>query len=107
MSPRTASWLVAAMCAAVLALPGTGRAATHTIRIEGMQYVPATLTVRRGDRVVWENRDVVPHTATAKGKFDSGHIASGRSWGHAIKKAGRYEYVCTFHPGMKASLVVQ
>ena len=26
---------------------------------------------------------------------------------HAMKKAGRHEYVCTFHPGMKAVVVVQ
>ena len=107
MSPRTASWLASAACAVALVLPGLGQAATHTIRIEGMQYVPATLKVRRGDRVVWDNRDVVPHTATAKGKFDSGHIAMGKSWSHVMGKAGRFEYVCTFHPGMKASLVVQ
>ena len=107
MRPRTGRWLSAAACAAALALPGTGQAATHTIRIEGMQYVPSTLTVRRGDRVVWDNRDVVPHTATAKGKFDSGNIATGRSWSHVMGKAGRFDYVCTFHPGMKASLVVQ
>lgn len=108
MSPRTAGRaLVAAGLAAALALPGIGRAATHTIRIEGMQYVPATLTVKRGDKVVWDNKDVVPHTATAKGVFDSGHIAVDRSWSQVMKKAGRYDYVCTFHPGMKAVLVVQ
>jgi plastocyanin len=107
MNPRTARLLVAAGLGAALALPGLARAATHTIRIEGMRYVPATLTIKRGDKVVWDNKDVVPHTATAKGAFDSGHIAAQRSWSHVMKKAGRYEYVCTFHPGMKAVLVVQ
>jgi plastocyanin len=99
--------LLASGLAAACALPGPCAAATHTVKIEGMRFVPATLTVRRGDRVTWQNRDVVPHTATAKGRFDSGNIAAGTNWSRAMKKAGRYEYVCTFHPGMKAVVVVQ
>lgn len=81
--------------------------ATHTVTIEGMKFVPDTLTVKKGDRVVWKNQDVVPHTATAKGGFDSRSIAAGRSWSHVARKPGRHDYVCTFHPGMKATLVVQ
>ena len=88
-------------------LAGPAAAATHTVVIEGMQFVPATVTVQRGDTIVWQNKDVVPHTATAQGRFDSGNIAVGRSWSHAMKKAGSYDYVCTFHPGMKAKVVVQ
>lgn len=82
-------------------------AATHTVTIEGMKFVPETLTVKKGDRIVWNNRDVVPHTATAKGAFDSRSIAAGKRWSHVARKAGRHAYVCTFHPGMKATLVVQ
>lgn len=89
------------------ALPVAARAATHTITIEGMKFSPATLTVKAGDRIVWDNKDVVPHTATARGVFDSGAIAVGKSWSHVAPKAGKYDYVCTFHPGMKATLVVQ
>lgn len=90
-----------------VALPLAAGAATHTVTIEGMQFVPATLGVKKGDRVVWKNKDVVPHTATAKGGFDSRSIAAGKSWSHVARKPGRHEYVCSFHPGMKATLVVQ
>ena len=89
------------------ALGGPAYAATHTVKIDGMKYEPATLTVKRGDRIVWQNKDVVPHTATARGAFDSGSIATGKSWSHAMSKSGRFDYVCTFHPGMKAQVVVQ
>lgn len=90
-----------------LLLPAMAFAETHTVRIEGMQFVPATLTVKAGDRIVWRNADLVPHTATAAGRFDSGAIQPGKSWTHAVPPPGRYDYVCTFHPGMKATLVVQ
>ena len=95
------------LLAAGWTLAGPAGAATHTVKIEGMQFVPATLTVKRGDKVVWQNKDVVPHTATAKGSFDSGSIATGKSWSHSMGKAGRFDYVCTFHPGMKATVVVE
>ena len=45
---------------------------THEVVIQGLLYVPETLTVRPGDVVVWINKDPFPHTATAAGAFDSG-----------------------------------
>jgi plastocyanin len=93
--------------ALAVALPLAAAAATHTVTIEGMKFVPETVTVKKGDRIVWKNKDLVPHTATAAGSFDSKSIASGASWSHAVRKPGRYDVVCSFHPGMKATLVVQ
>jgi plastocyanin len=90
-----------------VALPFAAAAATHTVTIEGMKFVPETVTVKKGDRIVWKNKDVVPHTATVAGSFDSKSIASDASWSHAVRKPGRYDVVCSFHPGMKATLVVQ
>jgi plastocyanin len=80
---------------------------THTIVIEAMQFSPASLTVRRGDRVVWRNNDLVPHTVTAKGQFDSGAIAANESWAYVAGTPGAAPYVCTFHPTMTATLIVQ
>jgi plastocyanin len=93
--------------AGALVLPGVAAAETRVIAMEGMQFQPATVTVKRGDKVVWQNKDIVPHTATAAGKFDSRDIAVNRSWSWTAKTPGRYEYVCTYHPTMKGALVVQ
>lgn len=95
------------MLAALLAGAAPAWCATHTIVIDGMRFQPATLNVQRGDRVVWVNRDLVPHTATAAGAFDSGPIAPGASRALTMTQAGRHDYVCTLHPTMKASLVVK
>lgn len=81
--------------------------AVHTVTIEGMQFAPAVLTVRRGDTVRWLNRDLVPHTATAAGRFDSRPLAPGASWSWVARKAGRVDYLCTLHPTMKATLDVE
>jgi plastocyanin len=98
----------AALALALWACAPAASAATHTVVVEGMQFQPSTLTVKRGDRVVWVNHDVVPHTATAVGRtFGSPAIAPGASWATTVNKAGQHDYVCTLHPTMKASLAVK
>jgi plastocyanin len=86
---------------------GTAAAATHTVVIEGVKYEPEKLTVNRGDTVVWVNKDPFPHTATAKGAFDSHDIAAGKSWKYKASKAGDFAYVCTLHPNMHGTLTVK
>jgi plastocyanin len=81
---------------------------THTVSISGFKFVPETLTVNAGDTVIWKNEDIVPHTATAEGKgFNSKGIESKASWKYVADKAGTYPYLCTFHPTMKAKLIVK
>ncbi|GAC1505103.1 MAG: hypothetical protein NVS1B6_13050 [Steroidobacteraceae bacterium] len=36
---------------------------THTIVNPGRRVNPEALTVHRGDRIVWRNKDLVPHRA--------------------------------------------
>jgi len=94
-------------CAGLLLLPTLAAAATHEVTIEGMHMQPEAVTVKAGDTIVWRNKDLVPHTVTAAGKFDSKSIAPGKSWSWRAKAKGRQDYVCTFHPGMKGSVVVE
>jgi plastocyanin len=79
----------------------------HTVVMEGIRFVPETLEVQRGDTVEWVNRDVVPHTVTAAGVFDSGNIAPNARWKRVMGKAGTVPYACTFHPTMKGTLQVR
>jgi plastocyanin len=92
---------------ALLALSGGALGATHVVKVEGMTFQPASLTVMRGDTVVWVNNDVVPHTVTAAGKFDSRNIEAGRRWTWTATAGGRFDYVCSYHPGMKGRVEVK
>ena len=83
------------------------RARTHEVVIQGLLYVPETLTVRPGDVVVWINKDPFPHTVTAVGVFDSGSIAAGKSWRFTARKPGPHPYLCTLHTTMKGTLRVE
>ena len=80
----------------------------HTVKIEGMKFVPEQLEVALGDIVVWTNMDVVPHTATQReGAWDSKTIATKKSWRYQAKKVGSFPYVCTLHWGMQGMLNVK
>jgi plastocyanin len=104
---------IALACALAFVLGGgaatdsAAAATTHTVVIDGVKYEPESLTVNRGDTVVWVNKDPFPHTVTAKGAFDSHSIDAGKSWKYTARKAGDYNYVCTFHPNMKGTLTVK
>jgi plastocyanin len=84
-----------------------GKPAPHTVVMEGVKFMPEVLTVRRGDTIVWVNKDPFPHTVTAKGAFDSHSIAADKSWKYTPRKTGDYAYICTFHPNMKGTLRVR
>ncbi|MFL6694811.1 MAG: cupredoxin family copper-binding protein [Ramlibacter sp.] len=97
-----------AVSALVLAgLAGAAQAATHVVTIEGMAMQPATLTVKAGDTITWENKDVVPHTVTSPGHFDSKQLHGGKRWTWTARSKGRFPYICTYHPGMQATVVVE
>ena len=103
-----AGWAVGVVLAAAPGgAAGADPARTHEVVIQGLLYVPETLTVRPGDVVVWVNKDPFPHTVTSAGAFDSGAIAPGKSWRFTAKKAGTYPYLCTLHTTMKGTLRVE
>lgn len=92
---------------ALLSFTGAAWGANHTVTIVGMAFKPAQLTVKSGDTITWVNQDVVPHTATAQGVFDSKLIAPGARWSWQASGQGAHDYHCTFHPDMKATVVVR
>ncbi|MGQ0702602.1 MAG: hypothetical protein ACT4PM_05665 [Gemmatimonadales bacterium] len=74
-----------------------------------MAFQPAVLEVAPGDTVVWINKDIVPHTATAVGSagWDTGTLVQGDS-GHSIPRStGTISYICKLHPTMQARLIVR
>ena len=89
---------------------GPGRAPAprlHHVEIRGMAFEPALLEARQGDEIEWVNDDVVPHTATAAGEFDSGLIAPSQRWRTRVTHAGEFTYACTLHPMMTGTLRVR
>lgn len=83
------------------------QARLHKVDIREFAFTPAELTIRLGDAIVWTNRDFAPHTATsAEGDWDTSDIVYGQSSRQVPKQLGVYDYICVFHPTMKARVIV-
>ena len=92
---------------ALLAVSLAAGAETHVVDIVDMKFEPQVVRVKPGDTVTWRNKDLTPHTATSAGVFDSAEIAGGKGWSWKAGAKGRHAYVCTYHLGMKGTVVVE
>jgi len=71
-------------------------------------YVPGTVTVPVGTKVIFKNSDAVAHTVTADDKtFDSKDMNQGQTWSHVFATAGTYTYMCVYHSTMHGKIVVK
>ena len=99
-----------ALAAAVLALPPVSPAAAapkvHTIIIDKMKFGPAPAGIRSGDTIIWVNRDMFKHSATARDKSFNVDLPPKSSGKTVIKHAGAIAFYCIYHPGMTGSLSV-
>jgi plastocyanin len=77
------------------------------VTIAGFAYDPDPVTIQVGGKVIWQNEDAEPHTATAEdGSFDTGTIEEGKIKSETFKQAGTFAYICTIHPGMNGTVKV-
>jgi plastocyanin len=83
--------------------------ATKTVMIQNFSFKPAHITVKRGTKVRWINKDSAAHTATANNgrSFDSGLLRKGQRYSHTFKSAGKKRYHCEPHPHMRGTVVVK
>ena len=84
-------------------------AATQQVMMQNYAYSPAALTVRVGDTVTWMQHDEAPHdvvTTSAPVAFRSPQLSAGQSWSYTFRQPGTYQYYCSVHPDMRASVTV-
>jgi plastocyanin len=94
--------LATAGLAPVVAANGT------TVKIHDFAFAPDQLTVKVGTTVTWINEDDIPHTVVATGKaFRSKALDTNDKFSLTFTAAGSYEYFCSLHPHMKATVTVQ
>jgi plastocyanin len=79
----------------------------NPVSIDNFAFVPATLTVPVRSTVTWTNHDEEPHTIAANdGSFHSPGMGSQGTYSHTFTTAGKFDYVCSIHPFMHATVVV-
>jgi plastocyanin len=87
--------------------PSGEAAASEKVQIVEFTYQPDPVVVRAGGKVIWQNEDTAPHTATADdGSFDTGTIEKGKLKSETFKEAGTYPYFCEIHPTMHGTVEV-
>ena len=90
--------------AAASAAAGTDDA----VVIREFLYQPNPVEVESGTTVTWTNEDLTPHTVTAtEGAFDSEFMAQGDTYSLTFDTHGTFDYYCTFHPRMRATITVR
>jgi amicyanin len=88
--------------------PKAVAAASGSVTISDFSFSPGTITINQGDTVTWVNNGPTPHSATSSsGVFDTGIFSKGQSRSHTFNEAGTFAYICTPHPFMKGTVVVQ
>jgi plastocyanin len=89
------------------------------------KFVPAELTIKVGDTVLWKFVGTMPHSVTfdpskaadaehvklpaGVAPFDSGILNAGAEYEHTFDVAGDYEYICIPHEalGMLGKITVE
>ena len=87
---------------------GTEARAAKAVTIADFSFTPASITINAGDTVTWTNNGPTGHSATADDKsFDTGVFPAGQSRSHTFNQAGSFSYICTPHPNMKGTVIVE
>jgi plastocyanin len=67
---------------------------SEKVDIVEFTYGPDPVVVQTGGKVIWQNQDTAPHTATADdGSFDTGTIERGKLKSETFKQDGTVEVV--------------
>jgi plastocyanin len=96
--------LAAGLC---LSLCAAARAEEATVTIDNFAFTPSQIKVKAGSRVVFVNRDDIPHNVVGEtAKFRSKAMDTNESFAITFDKPGEIAYFCGLHPMMKGRITV-
>ena len=82
--------------------------AVHNVTIQNFAFSPASITIKKGTKVTWTNKDSTAHTVTA----DSGSgpasqtLQPGDTYSFTYNQTGTFKYHCSIHMEMTGSVTV-
>ena len=100
--------LAAGAACLAFAIPSGAQPAPREIVVvmDNMNFGTLPRDAKVGDVIVWDNRDTVQHTATARdGSFDV-RLQPGKKGRTVLRNAGDLAIYCIYHPMMRATLKV-
>jgi plastocyanin len=70
------------------------------------RFSPSSITVGVGETVIWTNNGDAPHTVTGDG-LGSPTLNNGQSYSHKFTSPGTVSYICSIHPFMTGTVIVE
>jgi plastocyanin len=101
--------LFAASVGALLPIAPSAAAAprTYVVVIDKLKFGPLPAGLHKGDAIVWVNKDMLRHTATAANHSFDVDLPPGAKGKIVLKASGTIPFVCRYHPGMRGVLKVK
>jgi plastocyanin len=91
----------------LLASHATAAPHTYTVVIDKLKFGAVPSGLHKGDSIVFINRDILRHSATAVDHSFDVDLLAGKAGKIVLKKAGAIAFVCRYHPGMRGVLQVK
>lgn len=81
----------------------------HRVEIKKFQFIPATLTINKGDTVVWFNAEKRQYHSVWFQKLEpeTDYFFPGEEYAKTFDQAGTFDYICGPHPKMTGQIIVQ
>ena len=99
--------LIASTAASLLlSAPAAAAPQTHVIAMDKMKFGAVPANIRKGDTILWVNRDMLRHTATAANKSFDVDLPPKTQKRMTVRASGAIPFKCKYHPGMRGMLRV-
>jgi plastocyanin len=87
--------------------PASTAPVMHPATIESFAFTPRTITIKKGDTIVWTNKDDASHTITSDTSGPvSKTLRGGDTYAYTFTEVGTFPYHCSFHPAMTGTVIV-
>lgn len=81
---------------------------TNSVVMKNFAFTPNNISVTSGQEVSFLNNDAAAHHIVADdNSFDSGLLASGKTFKKTFSVVGTFSYHCSIHPSMIGQVVVK
>jgi plastocyanin len=100
-------WAVGVGAAFLGAFPATAAPHSYTVVMDKLKIGPVPAQLHKGDTIVWVNKDLFRHTATAADHSFDVDLMPGKMGKTVLTKTGTIPFFCRYHPNMRGTLQVK
>jgi plastocyanin len=80
---------------------------SYTVVMDKLKFGPLPAQLHKGDTIVWVNKDLFRHTATAADHSFDVDLMPGKAGKIVLTKEGAIPFICRYHPNMRGVLQVK